>query len=76
MFDRSSRADGPLVVQITLADGRELNGNLVAPPGRTLSEVLNGPMPFIEFESAGAPRTFIAKSRLEAVTQLAPAQSK
>ena len=72
MFDRSSRPDGPLAVQITLADGRELNGTFIVPPGRTLPEVLNGPMGFIEFEPAGAPRTFIAKSCLQAVTQLVP----
>src|SRR5436309_3310270 len=34
----------------------------VAPPGRTLSEVLNAASTFIEFEPAGAPRIFIAKS--------------
>lgn len=79
MFDRGNKAQGPLrpSVKITLSDGRELNGNVVVPPGRTLSEVLNTASSFIEFEPAGAPRTFIGKSDVRSVLPLnvAPAPS-
>jgi hypothetical protein len=72
MFDRGNRAQGPIrqSVKITLSDGRRLNGNVVVPPGRTLSEVLNTASSFIEFEPAGAPRTFIAKSDVRSVLPL------
>lgn len=70
MFDRSNRSDGPLNVQITLSSGRELIGKFVVPSGRTLSEVLNGPSIFIEFEPVGDPRIFIAKSALQTVKPL------
>ena len=75
MFDRSR--DGPLYVAITLTDGQELKGKLIAPPGRPLSEVLNGATSFVEFEPFGEPRIFIAKSTLGSVAQinLAPAPS-
>jgi hypothetical protein len=70
MFDRSNRAEGPLNVQITLANGRELTGKFLTPPGRALSEVLNSSSAFIEFESVNQKRTFIAKSALQSVEQL------
>ena len=72
MFDRGNRAQGPLrpSVKITLSDGRELVGNIVVPSGRTSSEVLNTASTFVEFEPAGAPRTFIAKSDMRAVLPL------
>jgi hypothetical protein len=64
MFDRSSRAEGPLT------DGRVPTGKFVVPPGRSLSEVLNSSSAFIEFESVNQKRTFIAKSALQSVEQL------
>ena len=70
MFDRSNRTDGPLNVEITLASGRQLSGKFVAPPGRSVSEALNGPSTFIEYEPVGEQRTFIAKSALESVKPL------
>ena len=79
MFERGNRSQGPPrpSVKITLSDGRELNGSVVVPSGRTLSEVLNTVSSFIEFEPAGAPRTFIAKSDVRSVFPLnvAPAPS-
>jgi hypothetical protein len=77
MFDRSNRAEGPVSVEIALTSGRQLSGKFVLPPGRTLSEALNGPSTFIEFEPEGDQRTFIAKSALQCVTplKLAPCQA-
>jgi hypothetical protein len=69
MFNRGSRerAEGPVSVEITLEDGHELQGTLVVPPGRSLTEVLNGTSTFIEFEPIRGERMFIAKSALQAV---------
>jgi hypothetical protein len=72
MFDRSNRTEGPVSVEITLASGRQLSGKFVLPAGRTLSEALNGPSTFIEFEPEGDQRIFIAKSALECVAPLNP----
>ena len=70
MFDRSNRTEGPLNVEITLASGRQLSGKFVVPPGSSVSEALNNPSAFIEFEPVGEARTFIAKSALESVKPL------
>jgi hypothetical protein len=74
MFDRGSRgergAEGPVAVQLTLAGGHELQGKLLLPQGRALSDVLNGNASFVEFEPAGGERTFIAKSALQSVTPM------
>ena len=76
MFDRSNRTEGPVTVEITLASGRQMSGRFVLPPGRTLSEALNGPSTFIEFEPDGDQRTFIAKSALQSVTPQIVARSQ
>jgi hypothetical protein len=75
MFDRSNRSEGPVSVEITFTNGRQLSGAFVLPPGRTLPEALNGPSTFIEFEPMGKQRTFVAKCALQCVTplKLAPA---
>jgi hypothetical protein len=54
MFDRGSRerTEGPVTVQIVLEGGEELQGKLLVPPGRALSDVLNSTAPFVEFEPA------------------------
>jgi DnaJ domain len=79
MFDRGNRAQESLrpSVRLTLSDGRELSGTVVVSLGRTLVEVLNTASSFIEFEPAGAPRIFIAKSDVRSVLPLnvAPAPS-
>jgi hypothetical protein len=78
MFDRGhSRTEGPLRVEITLQDGRELNGTLVVPIGRSLSEVLNGASAFLEFEPTAGERVFIARSCVQSVKpiDLPPAPS-
>ncbi len=75
MFDRSKGGDGPLCVAIRLTDSQELKGKLIVPPGRPLSEVLNGATSFVEFEPFGEPRIFIAKSTLGSVSQINIAQA-
>jgi hypothetical protein len=70
MFDRSNRTEGPISVEITFTNGRQLSGVFVLPPGRTMPEALNGPSAFIEFEPTGQHRTFVAKCALQCVTPL------
>jgi hypothetical protein len=70
MFDRSNRTEGSVSVEITLANGRQLTGKFVATPGRSVSETLNSPSNFIEFDPVGEERTFIAKSALQTVKPL------
>ena len=69
MFNRGGAdgAEGPVCVEIILEDGQELQGKVVVPPGRTLTDVLNGTATFIEFEPIKGERMFIAKSALQAV---------
>ena len=65
--DKGERA-GPVEVELALQDGQKLNGKLVLPPGRSLTDVLNSASTFVEFHSAEGGRTFIAKSALHCVT--------
>jgi len=68
VFDRgNSGAAGPLCVEITLQDGRELHGKLIVPVGRTLAETLNGGSAFVEFEPVAGERMFIARAALQSV---------
>ena len=56
-------------VEITLEGGRELKGRFNIAPDRSLTEVLNSPSAFIEFEPVGGTRTLIAKSALQSIKQ-------
>jgi hypothetical protein len=69
MFERGKgdRAEGPVSVEITLEGGQKLRGKLVVPPGRVLSEVLNGSLAFVEFQPVAGERMFIAKTALQCV---------
>jgi DnaJ domain len=69
MFERGNKAQGALrpSVKIVLSDGREVNGSLIGSSGRTLSEVLNSPSTFLEFEPMGEPVAFLAKSDVRSV---------
>jgi hypothetical protein len=69
MFDRGKNdgTNGPVYAEITLEDGRELNGKFNIPQGRSLTDILNGTLSFIEFEPFGGERIFLAKSALQAV---------
>jgi hypothetical protein len=65
MFERSSGgAEGPLSVEITFAHGQTVQGKLLVPQGRKLTDVLNGPA---GFEPFGGERRFIAKAALHCV---------
>ena len=72
MFERGKgdRAEGPVAVEITLEDGQRLQGKLIVPPGRKLSEVLNGSTAFLEFEPLDGERMFVAKTALQCVKPL------
>jgi hypothetical protein len=67
MFNRDRNAEGPICVAIVLEDGQEIRGRVVLPPGRTLTEALNGGTSFIEVEPASGERMFVAKSALHVV---------
>jgi DnaJ-like protein len=73
MFERGTgdRTEGPVTVEISLEDGQKLQGKLVVPPGRTLTEVLNGSLAFVEFLPIDGERIFIAKTGLLCVKPLA-----
>jgi hypothetical protein len=69
MFERGKGGrEGPVEVEVDLADGQKLTGKVILPPGRSLPEVLNGAATFIEFQPVDGARTFIAKSALHSVT--------
>ncbi len=73
MFDRSTThtvEQGTLSVIVKLAGGDELRGKLTVPKGRSLIEVLNSPLAFIEVEPFGGDKTLIAKSSLVTVQSL------
>ena len=72
MFERGKgdRAEGPVSVEITLEDGQRLQGKLVVPPGRVLTEVLNGGLAFVEFQPVDGEPMFIAKTALQWVKPL------
>lgn len=69
MFDRSVTG-GPLTVEITLINGCPCKGRLIAPQGRSLTEVLNSGSSFIEFEPVGGSAMFVAKASISTVKPL------
>lgn len=54
-------------VEVTLDDGRTLRGKFLVPQGRSVAEVLNSGVQFLEFEPYGGERTLLAKTSLKAV---------
>lgn len=64
--DTSSASQNQTMVpaEITLADGEALKGKIAVPQSKGVSEHINGPAPFLEFEPYGGERTWIAKSAL------------
>ena len=68
MFERGKgEREGPVAVEITLEDGQRLQGKLILPPGRKLTEVLNGTATFFEFQPLDGERMFIARTALQRV---------
>jgi hypothetical protein len=73
MFERtrvdtaSQQQQVRIPVQITYTDGRIAKGKLITTVSRPVSELLNAPGGFIEFEPYGEEKSFVAKSALYAV---------
>ena len=75
MFERSKSepADTSGVsVVLTLTDGSELKGRLAIPGGRSMSDILNGTMQFLEFEEYAGARTFLAKHAIGHIRLASP----
>lgn len=74
MFDRSRMENTPdltaMPVEAVFADGTTARGKLLVPATKTMSEVLNGPGGFIEFEPYGEERTYISKAQLASIKLL------
>ena len=68
MFDRgrTDKIDASSF-EITLQGGREFKGKFNISADRSLNEVLNGPLAFVEFEPFGGTRILIAKSALQSI---------
>lgn len=54
-------------VRVTVADGAVLEGSLVVPKTRGIAELLNGPHPFLEFESVAGERIYLSKPAIRSV---------
>ena len=75
MFDRSKGdtldTSGVSVV-LTLTDGTEMKGRLAVPNGRSMADILNGTMQFVEFEEYAGARTYLAKHAIGHVRLASP----
>ncbi|HXF53378.1 MAG TPA: J domain-containing protein [Hyphomicrobiaceae bacterium] len=60
----------PALVEIRLADGTVLKGKLMVSIGKGVGELLNGPGPFLAFESHTGERSFVCKSQVAVVREL------
>lgn len=71
MFERNrvdnSQQQAAVAVEITYLDGRIEKGKLLIAVSSKVSEVLNGPVQFLEFETHEGERSLIAKSALHAI---------
>lgn len=74
MFDRSSMDKAPdltaMPVEAVFADGTVARGKLLVPTTKSISDVLNGPGAFLEFEPYGGERSYIAKGQLASIKLL------
>jgi DnaJ like chaperone protein len=74
MFERG-RNDGAveataMPVEAAFADGTVVRGKLLVPTNKTMTDVLNGPGAFLEFEPYGGERTFVAKAQITSIKML------
>lgn len=85
MFERSKVDSGSgqgeasssgAAVAINLTDGSEVKGRIAVPQGRSLTEVLNGPGPFVEFEAFDGPRQYLAKHAISGVRLISPGRGQ
>lgn len=81
MFERSRVDNGGgvgeatssgITVALSLADGSEVKGRIAVPQGRTLTDVINGTAPFVEFEEFDGPRQYLAKHAINGVRLISP----
>jgi DnaJ domain len=74
MFERAKTENVPdltaMPVEAAFADGTVVRGKLLVPTTKTMSEVLNGPGAFFEFEPYGGERTYVAKAQLASIKLL------
>lgn len=74
MFDRSKTDNAPgltaMPVEAAFVDGTVVRGKLLVPATKTMSDVLNGPGTFLEFEPYGGERTYIAKAQVASIKLL------
>ena len=54
-------------VQITVNEGGVFDGSLAVPKTRSIAEFLNGPKPFIEFETVDGECLYISKPAIQSV---------
>lgn len=54
-------------IEMILSDASDMRGKLFVPSAKSVSEVLNGPGAFLEFEPYGGERTFLAKAAVRSV---------
>ncbi len=85
MFERSrvDSGSGPgeatssgISVALSLTDGSELKGRIAVTQGRSLTDVLNGTTPFIEFEAFDGPRQYLAKHAIAGVRLISPGRGQ
>jgi hypothetical protein len=71
MFERNkvdnSLEQAAVGVEIMLDDGEVVTGKLAIPMSRSLFDVLNSPVAFLDFEAYAGDRRFIAKTSLKSV---------
>jgi hypothetical protein len=64
MFDRAKQANPQdmiaMPVEAVFADGTTVRGKLLVGAGKSMTDVLNGPGAFIEFEPYGEERSYIS----------------
>jgi hypothetical protein len=58
------------LVEVSLSDGSVLKGRIPVSVSRTLSDELNGPNAFLEFQAVSGERTLLSKSRIATVTSI------
>ena len=79
MFERS-KADivdtSGVSVVLMLIDGTELKGRLASPNGRSIADILNGAMQFLEFEEYAGARIYLAKPAIGQIRLASPARGQ
>lgn len=85
MFERSRVDSGSgvgeanssgVAVALSLTDGSEVKGRIAVPPGRSLTDALNGAAPFVEFEAFDGPRQYLAKHAINGVRLISPGRGQ